>query len=78
MSSNEARLRAELRMREEDSRIARKHAEEAAARIWTVDNHAAYVRCAAWADLCAEREAAARGRLIRFNLAQGGRLAFPA
>lgn len=56
-------LRASLAMRVEDARIARKHEAEAAGRIGTPENVAAYNRARRWADTCREREQAARAAL---------------
>lgn len=57
-------LRADVAMRQEDARIARKHMEEAAARPWTPENVAAYEGACAWLDTCRERLRVARVALI--------------
>lgn len=58
------RLRAEVAMRAEDTRIARKHADEAAARIGTDENVRAWKRAERWLRMCAERERQVRVQLI--------------
>ena len=62
-------LRAEVAMRDEDYRIAKKHREEAAERIGTDENVRAYKRAERWARDCYDRACEARGRLIRANIA---------
>ena len=69
MQTTEIELRATLAMRAEDARIARKHRDEAAARPWSAANQRAYESARDWADHCGEREAEARGALIRHTLA---------
>lgn len=66
-------LRAELAMRLEDLRIARKHQEEAAARPYSTTNAAAFKRAVRWTNHCATREQEARGRVIRASLAEVAR-----
>lgn len=58
-------LRAEVAERAEDHRIARKHEEEAAARVGTPENVAAWRRACRWTADRAEAEREARSRLIR-------------
>lgn len=62
--------RATLAKREEDFRIARKHEQEAAARIHTPENRRAYIAAREWADACAERARVARARVIWLSLAE--------
>lgn len=57
-------LRATVAMRAEDTRIARQHEEQAAARNMTPANSAAYDLASAWTAACAERERVARVALI--------------
>ena len=64
MDSNLISLRATLAMRMEDSRIARKHRDEAAARTMSPTNRRAYLRAEAWVARCAERERVARVAVI--------------
>ena len=45
--------RADLAMKDEDLRIARKHREQAAGRIMTPENERAYHGALAWEDTCA-------------------------
>jgi hypothetical protein len=71
MSLSIVNLRATVAMREEDARIARKHRDEAAARPWSRENQRAYEGARDWANQCGEREAEARGRLIRALEADG-------
>lgn len=59
-------LRAEVAMRAEDHRIARKHEDEAAARPATAENVRAYARAVRWSAHRAEQEREARARLIQF------------
>jgi hypothetical protein len=58
-------LDATVAMREEDLRIARKHAREAAERGWTPENRRAYQNAEGWVDICHSRLCDARGLRIR-------------
>lgn len=66
-------LRAEVAMRAEDTRIARKHADEAAARSDTDENVSAWKRAERWLRTCAERERQARVKLIATTSSQQSR-----
>lgn len=58
-------LRAEVAKRDEDYRIARKHANEAAARDGTEGNIRAYKGAERWAQTCLKRRQEAHARLIQ-------------
>ena len=66
----EIELRAEKAMREGDYRIARKHAEQAAARPMTPANQRSYERAREWETLCLKRFVEARARLIEQSLGE--------
>jgi hypothetical protein len=60
-------LRAEVTMRDVDLRIARKHCDEAAARLMTPADKLAYMRCAAWVADCRRKSERAHAALIEFT-----------
>lgn len=70
-SQNLVNLRAEVAMRAEDLRIARKHRIETGARVMGEVSRAVYAGALAWEDTCSTREQAARGVLITASLAEG-------
>ncbi len=57
-------LRAEAAMRDEDYRIARKHAEEAGTREGTPENIRTWEGAEVWADRCLAARQEAHGRVI--------------
>jgi hypothetical protein len=66
-AENIVKARAEVAMRVEDYRIARKHRCEAASRSMTPESIRAYRRASAWENLCREREESARAALLRIS-----------
>jgi hypothetical protein len=66
--------KATLAMRAEDLRIARKHAEEAGARVMSPENRRAYLRCLDWQAVCLKREQQARGLVILAGMAERARV----
>ena len=58
-------LRATLAMRAEDTRIARKHRDEAAARTMSAENRRALDGASEWLETCLEAERVARSECIR-------------
>jgi hypothetical protein len=67
--SNLIELRATVAMRSEDTQIARKHRDEAAARNRTPENVRALESQSLWLAVCSERERVARAACIAASLA---------